>query len=281
MKFKMRKRAGKKGLPKTMGIRKVTLITTTFGLAMLFLNYWFLSGNKQLYTILNTSAAIIILGVPLAYRFSEYSLRKNLVAMFPIYLNDVAANISAGMTLPQAMRATHTNNYGPLNTYVHELTAKISWGVPFEKAMQEFAHKTKSSSLKRTIQTIIETHRSGGQIDTILVSIAQSLHDLEKIKKERSSSVYGQMINGYLIYLVFLGVMVGMSAVLIPAFHIEDTTGTNSKVVFTDMFRWLTIIQGFFAGLAIGKMAEGTLIAGIKHSMVLTILGYSCFMIFV
>jgi archaeal flagellar protein FlaJ len=271
-----------KGLKKPLGIRKVTLITTTFGFLMLALNSMFLIWSKQLYTMLNTSAAIIILGVPLAYRYSDYNVRKNLESIFPIYLKDIAANISAGMTLPQAMRATHTNNYGQLTPYVRELSAKISWGVPFEKAMHEFASKTRSKSLSRTVSTIIETHRSGGQIDSILVTIAQSLHDLEKIKKERSSSVYGQMINGYLIYLVFLGVMVGMSVVLIPAFKLDDaSSSTVSQEMFTDMFRWLTLIQGFFAGLSIGKMAEGTLIAGFKHAMVLCIIGYSSFMIFV
>jgi type II secretory pathway component PulF len=126
----------------------------------------------------------------------------------------------------------------------------------------------------------VETHKSGGQIATILVSVAQSLQELEKIKKERSASVYSQMINGYLIYVVFLGVMIGLSTVLIPAFKLGETLPDLNKA-FIEMFRALTVIQGAFAGLAIGKMAEGTLTAGIKHAMVLVIFGYSVFMIFV
>ena len=106
------------------------------------------------------------------------------------------------------------------------------------------------------------------------------LQELEKIKKERSASVYAQMINGYLIYIVFLGVMIGLATVLIPAFRLGESA-PDLQQVFVDMFRSLTIIQGFFAGLSIGKMAEGTLIAGVKHSMALVILGYSAFMIFV
>ncbi|MCK4714961.1 MAG: hypothetical protein KAT35_05260, partial [Candidatus Aenigmarchaeota archaeon] len=44
-----------------------------------------------------------------------------------------------------------------------------------------------------------------------------------------------------------------------------------------EIFINFIVIQGFFAGLATGKMAEGSLIAGIKHSIVLTVIGYSIF----
>ena len=41
-----------------------------------------------------------------------------------------------------------------------------------------------------------------------------------------------------------------------------------------------TAIQGFFAGIAIGKMAEGTVIAGVKHALVLIVFGYTAFILF-
>ncbi len=274
-KKKARKRKGEK-----MGLAKVSLITFSAGAALFYVNFTLFFKEPQTFAVLNLVAAVIILGIPLMYKYNDYHHTKQIEVMFPKYLRDVAQNIAAGMTLPQAMKSTLVNDYGVLNPYIKELSAKISWGVSFEKAMHEFAQKTHSVSMRRNIQTVIETHKSGGQIDTILVSVAQSLQDLEKIKKERSASVYAQMINGYLIYVVFLGVMVGLATVLIPAFRLGETL-PDLQQVFIDMFRALTVIQGFFAGLAIGKMAEGTLVAGIKHSMALVILGYSTFLIFV
>jgi hypothetical protein len=40
------------------------------------------------------------------------------------------------------------------------------------------------------------------------------------------------------------------------------------------MFLYLLITQGFFAGLVIGKLSEGSLKAGIKHSFILTIAAF-------
>jgi len=270
----------KKKVEKRMGLKKVSLITLAAGGMLLVINLLLFSKTPQVFTMLNMSSALIILGVPVAYKYTDYKDSKQIEAIFPKYLRDVSQNIEAGMTLPQAMKATLSNDYGVLNPYIKELSAKISWGVSFERAMKDFAHKTKSATMRRNIQTVIETHRSGGQLGTVLVSVAQSLSELEKIKKERSASIYSQMINGYLIYIVFLGVMIGMSTGLIPAFKM-DQTNPGMNAAFIDMFRALTVIQGFFAGLAIGKMAEGTIMAGVKHSMVLVIFGYSAFLIFV
>lgn len=264
-----------------LGLKKLSAITLGIGLVLFYVNFTVFGSVPQVFALLNLATAFIVLGIPLLYRYGEYRKIKKIEEMFPRYIRDIAANIATGMTLPQAMKATLTNNYGVLTPYVTELHAKISWGISFERALHEFAAKTSSKPMRRNVETIIETYRSGGEIDKILTSVADSLQELEKIKKERSASVYAQMINGYLIYFVFLGVMIGLATILVPAFNVGENVTNELQAVFTDMFRALTVIQGFFAGMAIGKMSEGTLIAGVKHAMVLTILGYSAFILFI
>jgi len=50
---------------------------------------------------------------------------------------------------------------------------------------------------------------------------------------------------------------------------------------YNALLRNLIIIQGLFAGLALGKMSEGVLIAGIKHSLIMIFLGISLFLLFI
>jgi len=40
------------------------------------------------------------------------------------------------------------------------------------------------------------------------------------------------------------------------------------------IFLHMALIQGFFAGLAIGKMSEGTIKAGLKHSLILVFIAF-------
>lgn len=264
---------------KKLDFLEISIITTIIGLTIFYLNFLFFFKNVQVFALLNMVAAVIVLGIPLMMRYSNYSKIRVLEEIFPNFLRDVTENIRTGMTLPQAIKACTSNDYGILTPYIRDMSIKISFGIPFEKVLVDFSDKANSVIIKRNIHTIIETHRSGGALDTVLESVVQSFIELDKIKKERSSRVYSQMINGYLIYVVFLGVMIGLSTFLVPAFRwIEGAA--EMKAVFSEIFLNLVVIQGFFAGLAIGKMAEGTIIAGMKHAMILVVIGYSAFAFF-
>jgi len=270
-----------------MNLKRLSLITISIGLVVFYINFTLFSEMSTVFAILNVIALLIMVGIPLLYKYFQHGKIKKLEYMFPSFLRDITKNINVGMTLPQAIRTCCSGDYDVLTKYVKEIDAKISWGISFEKVLIDFSERTGSENLKRTVQTIIEAHRSGGTVNTVLEAVADSLQEIEKIKKERSSSVYSQMVNGYFIYLIFVGVMIGLSSFLLPAFQWE--TGvvgkavgeTDMETVFIDMFRSLILIQGIFAGLAVGKMAEGTFIAGIKHSLALSTLGYVAFLIFV
>jgi flagellar protein FlaJ len=267
-------------LKRISNFARLSITTTIAGIILLAFNFRFLSNSPQLFAMLNMVSALIILGVPVLYRYNQYNKIKKLERIFPRYLRDIAEDISAGMTLPQAIRSVTKNDYDLLGPHVKDISAKISWGIPFDRVFNDFAVSTGSLMMKRNVQSIIETHRSGGSMDTVLKAVSESFNEIEKIKKERSASVYSQMINGYMIFIVFLGVMIGMSSMLIPAFRFEQTSNADMVGMFREIFRSLIVIQGFFAGISIGKMAEGTLVAGIKHSIVLVAFGYSAFMFF-
>lgn len=286
VKLRMRKKGEKKAvkkdavqLPKKRDLKKISLITIAAGLAIVYLNLQLFVSVPQVFSIVNLVAVVVVLGIPLLVKYSEYSRVKKIESLFPKFMRDITENIKTGMTLPQAIRSASANQYDILTLYVRDMSAKISWGIPFETVLTDFADKVGSDSMRRTVNTVIEAHRSGGTMETVMEAVVESLHELEKIRKERSASIYSQMINGYLIYIVFLGVMVGMSAFLIPTFQFGEIQG-DLPAIFSELFRNLIIIQGFFAGIAIGKMAEGNISAGIKHSLVLVIFGYTVFLFF-
>ena len=89
----------------------------------------------------------------------------------------------------------------------------------------------------------------------------------------------------YLIFFVFIGILVIMQISLIPILNpgtMGDLSLTSTGVripteLYTETSIYFIVIQGLFAGLAIGKMAEGTLSAGLKHSAFLIIMGYAIF----
>lgn len=259
-----------------IGLREISIACFCIGVAMVYSAFAFFPSSGSTFSALVFMGAMIALGLPLTLRYQKLKDMHAIEEKFPEFLRDVTSTIETGMTLPQAIRTVSRNDYGPLSKYVKEMSAKLDWGIGFEKVLENFSESVGSMPIRRSIKTINETHRSGGYIGTVLEAVAESQTILERIKKERSSSIYAQMINGYVIFFVFLGVMYGLSNFLIPAFQFQG--GGNGLVeVYNEIFGNLIIIQGLFAGLSIGKMAEGSIFAGVKHALVMVAIGYTLF----
>jgi len=263
-------------MSKFKDIRLITVICVAIGIIIFLFNYTFFKENSYIFGVINIIIGLIALGIPIMLKYNKYKQTKEIEAIFPKFLADINENINAGMTLPQAIKSTKNTNYGSLTPYVTKMINKLEWGINFEQILENFAKEVDSPVIRRTVRTINEAHRSGGTIGTVLESVSSAVQEIERIKKERSASIYSQMINGYFIFFIFLGVMFGLSEFLIPSFQFEGSVA-NMGSLFKEIFRNMVIIQGFFAGLAIGKMAEGSFIEGLKHSLILVILGYSIY----
>ncbi len=223
----------------------------------------------------------------LPYVLKIYSKRrkwKEIEEQFIIFMYDLTESINSGMTLPLALKYCSKRDYLSLSPYVNALAAQVDWGIPFKKALATFGEKTGSPVIKRAIATVIETYKVGGKISTTLNSVAQSLALIDKIKKERSGSVYSQVFTCYVIYFVFIAILVIMQVFLIPSMlPFEElaaggATGVAAPLsMYTESFMGFIFIQGIFAGLVTGKLSEGSVLAGVKHSFLMTLVGYAIF----
>jgi len=257
------------------------------GIGILIFNFMVLSRMEFfsfISPLINMIGALIAIVPPFLLFYSRYKLGKEIEEQFIVFITDLTEAIDSGMTLPIALKHAAQRSYGVLTPYVKEIHAKVDWGVPFEEALSIFARKVNSTPIKRSVGTIIETYKVGGKISDTLRAIGQSLIEINKIKQERSASVQSQIITSYLIFFVFIFILVILQTFLIPALGSATTAGGLEEVsegipteIYSQTFINFIIVQGFFAGLATGKMAEGSLIAGFKHSLVLIVTGYTIF----
>ena len=78
-----------------------------------------------------------------------------------------------------------------------------------------------------------------------------------------------------------------MQVYLVPTLRTFSTTEIeisdieNLAGFYANIFRILIIIQGFFSGLVIGKLSEGSILSGLKHSIALVIIGSLALLIFI
>ena len=219
----------------------------------------------------------------------ENKREENINQMFLEFSRNLAESVTTGTPISKSIVNMRNRNYGSLSPYIQKLANQISLGIPVNKALQNFARDVDSKVISRAIALISEAERAGGEIDYILASVAQSISEVEKLKKERRAAIYNLVVQGYIIFFIFIGIMLVMEFKILPLTSnigsIGDAGGSLidagipggggfSPEELSRPFLYLLLTQGFFAGLVIGKLAEGSVKKGIKHSFILVVLSF-------
>ena len=188
---------------------------------------------------------------------------------------------STTFSIPSAIIQASQKDYSELSPFIIKLANQIKVGIPIHKALLTFAQNTNNSMIRRSIAIVIEAEASGGDIDNVLKSVTDAMVSIKKLKEERKSGTYGQIVQGYIVYFVFIGIMLVLQLKLFPqlakagasvgdtGMNLLGSSGAAQAVNLDTVFFALVMIQGFFAGLMIGKFSEGSIKNGIIHSIVL------------
>lgn len=275
-----------------MKIQKIHWMGGIFALLVLTADVIFFMGTNLFFFLLGIGLTILMVPILLTL-ISQNKKEKELNEQFLEFSRNLAESVKSGTPMGKSIMNLRRKDFGPLSPYIVRLANQISMGIPISRAFDNFALGVNSSVIKRAITLIREAENAGGQIETILDSVANSIYEIEKLKKERKSAISTLVVQGYIIFLIFVGIMLVMEFKILPLttgvssissfqnFDVAsgDLSGldatTNSAVspeTLARPFLYLLLTQGFFAGLVIGKLSEGSVKAGVKHSIVLVII---------
>jgi len=214
--------------------------------------------------------------------------------MFLEFSRNLAESVAAGTPISKSIVNMRSKNYGVLSPNIIKLSNQISVGIPLSMALQNFARDVDNEVITRAVTLISEAEKAGGEIDYILESSAKAIAEIEKLKKERKAAIYSIVAQGYIIFFIFIGIMLVIEFKILPltaninAFgsvgntdfatagngNFNSTSNARSNTKIDDLSSplfYLLVAQGLFAGLVIGKVTEGTIKSGVKHSFILAV----------
>jgi len=192
------------------------------------------------------------------------------------FTRDLVEMVRSGTPISKSIVNLRNRNYGALTGNVGKLANQLSIGITLTNAFETFAKDTKSKVISRAVGLISEAERAGGNIGTILDSVASSVNQIDQLKKERKAAVANLVTQGYLIFFVFIIIMLILEFKILPL--VADLQGgeglsNNVRTMNPDQFSMplfvMLLVQSFFAGLVIGKISEGSIKSGFKHSFIL------------
>jgi len=256
--------------------KKTKIMGAVVGIVLALLDIIFLRSRIDLmYFIL----ILIVLGVILPYVIVvalESNKQKDKESRFLEFVRDLVENVKSGTPINKAIGNLRNRNYGALSPHVQKLANQLDLGLPLTTGLINFASDTRSKVISRSVSLISEAERSGGEIEGILTSVANSVSQIEQLKKEQRSAVYSLVVQGYIIFMVFIIIVLVLQYYLLPMTEGLGGIGDlnmdikiNSDDNMGQSLFYLLIVQSFFAGIVIGKISEGSLKDGIWHSFIL------------
>jgi len=258
------------------------LFGITLGMIILGADFVLFLGKRLFWPLVILALTIAWIQFWIDY-FNEIKRQKQIELQFLEFIRNLAESVKSGISIPKSITNISNKDYGALSPYVKKLKNQIEWGIPTNKAFVTFSLDTQNTIIKRSASIIIEAEQSGGDITDILTSVVESVINVKKMKEERKASVYGQIVQGYAVFYIFIAIMLVLQLWLFPkliglsgqlqgglAGGLLGGTigGAAESFSFDSIFFTLILVQGFFAGLMIGKFSEGTLKNGLFHSLI-------------
>jgi|TARA_Y100000034_G_scaffold135627_1_gene208329 flagellar protein FlaJ len=266
-----------------MEIKKAHWVGILLAIIIIILSL-FLIGTKWFFFLIGMG---ILLGVsPFVFStIRETKIENEKEEMFLEFARNLAENGKTGIPISKSIINMKTKHYGVLNEYIKKLASQIYLGIPLVTALKVFSKDVNNKTISRAITLIGQAEKSGGDIGQILESVAGAVSTSDKVKKERKAIISTLVIQGYIIFFIFMIIILVLQFKIIPMISgidsletgLAGTAKTTSDVSGSEIsssFFYLLLIQGFFSGLTIGKLAEKNFKAGIKHSFILVILGF-------
>lgn len=272
----------------------ISVLTATVFLAV----YIYLSELNPLNIAYGVVVHIVISLFPfMIYDYLENQKIMRMEKRFPDFLRDIAEGKRAGMTLPQTISNAVKSDYDELSAEIRKLNNLLTWGVPFNEAIENLKRRTQGSAhMQRGLSIVMEAYYSGGNIAAAMDSVASSTYELMNIEKDRDAILSQQTAIMYVIQVIFVGIIIGLFSIFMPLItssYSADDVGSNLGSEFLsrkntpdpDYFRTLffltIVIQSIANGFVAGETREGKLSAGVKHAGLMLIIGLLAYMIFI
>lgn len=232
--------------------------------------------------------AVFVLFIPIAFiEHANESWKDAVDRAIPRFVSSISGAQDVGMSLPRAMEEATKMDYGPLTAEIKKFVAQVGWRLPFEEGLARFAKRIGTLTARRFSVLISEASRSGGDIRLALKTTADFMAELFEVEEERKKQMKAYIVIIYMGFFIFLFTIAIMaSSFFIPMTGLQTTMPgiLNIGLSLPELVRILfhmTVIQAILGGLVAGKMGEGKTLLGLKHSLIMLVIGYVGFKMFI
>lgn len=201
----------------------------------------------------------------------------------PLLVRGISESQETGLTLVKSLEKIVENKMigHPLSDEVKKMTIQMAWGASFEEALTKLKQRISSPIVNRFCALVLEASRSGGTIKKVFTETSGFMEEMKDMDKETSAQMKPYIIVIYAAFGIFLVVAILLvRSFFSPMQNAPQILGQGAMGSISDLkdfFYKDMIVSGLTGGLVAGKLGERRLAAGLKHAIILSIIGYLIF----
>jgi flagellar protein FlaJ len=210
----------------------------------------------------------------------------------PEFMSNLSEASRTGITLTRAIElSSKRGGRGPLASELARVVTLMSWGRSLDDALTEFAERVDTRLARRTAILVSEINRSGGDIREVLETVSRHISELQTIQMERRSLIRPYVVIVYVAFVIFIFIDILLIRTFFTQLQSLQSSVAEAQGLFLGtpidleeielVLSNLVLIEGLIGGLVAGKMGEGSMGAGLKHSVIMMIGGFVAFFVFV
>ena len=286
---------------KSVKMQPAGILVASIPLALIFFAASYMTHRHEL---LNTSLIIDFLDdtivysmfialIPLAFFHEAKTMRENkLQKQIPGFLDKLASTNETGMTMRDSIKLMAKSDIGTLSKQIKLVWNDINWGLDVNDSLVRFANRIRTHVVSRSITLINKANESSGDVGGVLEVAARDAETEQTLKRERVMNMMIYIIIIYISFLVFVGVIYVITdsflTKMAEAGEQMAASGGNAGLLgafdlnaYKRLFFHASLIQGFCSGLIAGVMGEGSVLSGLKHSIIMTTIALLIFKLLV
>jgi flagellar protein FlaJ len=230
------------------------------------------------------ASALIVLVPSAVLDLKHHRWISSIEDQMPLLVRGIAESQETGMTLIKALEKVVDNKMvtGPLAKEVKQLVVQMSWGTSFEDALTNFKNTINSPIVNRFCVLVLEASHSGGTIKKVFTATSGFMEEMREIDRDTSAQMKPYIVVIYAAFAVFIVTAILLvTSFFAPLEGSADVINTLSPGAgtsnFKDFFYQNMIVSALTGGLMVGKIGERRVASGMKHSILLLLVGYAIF----
>ena len=212
--------------------------------------------------------------VPAFFAMRYSAERMGLEKKLPDFIRDVAESRKIGLSPEASIEGLGVKSYGRLSRPVRKMGAQLSWGLNLSRVVSTFINGVNSWLTKVVGSLMLEVVDVGGGTVKSFSEMADFTRKINDLEDEKRSTLRP---NKFVIYKA--GIKIVLTTFLMVYF-LEQTSvlaprGLNMVTVDPGTIEILLVsalFESWVVGLVAGKMGEGSMADGFKHSTILVLI---------